>query len=254
MRKLKYVIAAFAVAGMVGCEEEQPPAPRTVSTQSVKIGEPVVRGEPPRPVEPKRPVEAAQVEPTDEEETPIEEASTREILQKARKAIEGKKLDRAMTLAQLACVKAPKRSAPWNTLGRVQLHKGDRKGAIESFEKAVELNPKSSYAQNNLGLALIYDKRYDEAIDALKEATELETPRAEVSYMWNNLGMAYEHLDRLEEARDAYRKAANLDHEGASANLARLEGVKSVFRTAKADVKPELKPVDEVPKSDGSTP
>ncbi len=50
--------------------------------------------------------------------------------------------------------------------------------------------------------------------------------------MWNNLGMAYEHLDRLEEARDAYQKAAESSPTAPRDNLARLEGVKSVFRTA----------------------
>src|SRR5581483_1174566 len=101
----------FAVAGLIGCEEEQPPSPKTVPTSSVKIAEPVVRVEPPKPVEAPKPVETAKVEPPVEEETPIEEASTNEILDKARKAIESKQLDRAMTLAQLACVKAPNRSS-----------------------------------------------------------------------------------------------------------------------------------------------
>ena len=114
----------------------------------------------------------------------------------------------------------------------MQLTRGMRKDAITSFEKAVELNPKSSFAQNNLGLAYIYDGRYDDAVDALEEATELEPVE---SYMFNNLGMAYEHLDRLDDARDAYHKSAELKNERARENLARLEGVKSVFRTAKAD-------------------
>jgi Flp pilus assembly protein TadD len=244
MRKLKYVIAAFATAGLIGCEDSQPPPPKTMPTQSVSV-----KVEPSKPVvvETPKPVEKPIVE--EKIETPVEEASTKEILDKARKAIESKQLDRALTLAQLACVKSPNRSAAWNTLGRVQMQKGDRKSAIESFEKAVELNPKSSFAQNNLGLALIYDKRYDEAVDALEEAVELEPVE---SYMWNNLGMAYEHLDRLDEARDAYGKAANMDHMGASENLARLEGVKSVFRTAKADPT-TVKPVDEVPTTDGTS-
>jgi Flp pilus assembly protein TadD len=51
---------------------------------------------------------------------------------------------------------------------------GKRKDAITSFGKAVELNPRSSQARNNLGLALIYDKQYEEAVDALEEAVELE--------------------------------------------------------------------------------
>ena len=109
---------------------------------------------------------------------------------------------------------------------------GKRKDAIASFEKAVELNPKNSYAQNNLGLALIYDKRFEEAVDALEQAVELEPVEA---YMWNNLGMAYEQLDRLEEARDAYSKAVEMESDLARESLARLEGVKSVIRTAKVD-------------------
>src|SRR5439155_18054900 len=90
--------------------------------------------------------------------------------------------------------------------------------------------------ENNLGLALVYEGRFDEAVDALESATEGDQVEG---YMWNNLGMAYEHLDRLEEARDAYGKAAELKAPLASKNLARLQGVKSV-RTAKADVKRDV--------------
>jgi len=116
--------------------------------------------------------------------------------------------------------------------GRAQLVLGKRKDAIASFEKAVELNPQSSYARNNLGLALIYNKRYEEAVDSLEQAVELEPVEG---YMWNNLGMAYEQLDRLDDARDAYEKAVAMESDRAGASLSRLEGVKSVIRTAKVD-------------------
>ena len=113
---------------------------------------------------------------------------------------------------------------------------GKRKEAIASFEKAVELNPHNSYAQNNLGLSLVYDKRYGDAARALEQAVELEPVEG---YMWNNLGMAYEQLDRLEEARDAYGKAVEMENDRAKGSLARLKGVKSVIRTAK--VEPDTK-------------
>lgn len=123
----------------------------------------------------------------------------------------------------------------------MQLKRGARKDAIASFHKAVELNPSSSYAQNNLGLALIYDGQYEEAVDALEEATQLEPVEG---YMWNNLGMAYEHLDRLDEARDAYQQAMELKAERAKDNLTRLAGVKTIkpMQTAKAEVPtPDMK-------------
>jgi len=152
---------------------------------------------------------------------------------------DGGDLDKALELAKDAVANSPKRSAAWNTLGRVQLQMGKRKEAIGSFQKAVELNPRNSYAQNNLGLALIYDKRYGDAVEALEEAVELEPVEG---YMWNNLGMAYEQLDRLEEARDAYGKAVEMENDRAKGSLARLKGVKSVIRTAKVETDTKLTP------------
>jgi Tfp pilus assembly protein PilF len=150
----------------------------------------------------------------------------------ARQMLDDKEYDKALKLATIAVKRMPRRSGAWNTLGRVQLQMGKRKDAIESFEKAVDLNPKNSYARNNLGLALIYDKRFEEAADTLEQAVELEPVEA---YMWNNLGMAYEQLDRLEDARAAYGNAVEMESEPARDSLARLKGVKSVVRTAKVD-------------------
>jgi Flp pilus assembly protein TadD len=251
MRNLERMLTAFvgiaAVSTIVACEEVDVPRPssKQITAPQPKIAEPVVKLEVPKPIEVKK--EEPKVEPKPEiveDDTDIKKPT--ELIQKAREAMGKGELEHAFKLSQLAVTRAPNRSAAWNTLGRVQMQKGQRKDAIESFEKAVELNPKSSYAQNNLGLALIYDGRYDDAVDALEEATELEPVE---SYMWNNLGMAYEHLDRLEDARDAYKKSAELKNERAGENLARLEGVKSVMRTAKAD--PGKKIEDEVETVDG---
>ena len=155
-----------------------------------------------------------------------------DALAAAREMLDDKEYDKALKLASIAVKRLPNRSGAWNTLGRVQLQMGKRKDAIESFEKAVDLNPKNSYARNNLGLALIYDKRFEEAADTLEQAVELEPVEA---FMWNNLGMAYEQLDRLDDARVAYGNAVEMESDLAKESLARLEGVKSVIRTAKVD-------------------
>ena len=157
----------------------------------------------------------------------------------ARQRLASGDTDGALKLAKVAVLHTPKRSSAWNLLGRVQLQMGQRKDAIGSFEKAVELNPRSSFAQNNLGLALIYDKHFEQAVDALEQAVELEPVEG---YMWNNLGMAYEQLDRLEEARDAYGKAVEMESDHARDSLARLKGVESVVRTARAETEPVGEP------------
>jgi len=235
VRFTKILTAVAMTASIAACNDlSSTPRKTTTTTQS-----PVATTEPPKPTEAPAPVETPP--PTVATETAKPPVTVEndddgphppDTLTTARKLLDDKQYDKALKLAGIAVKKMPKRSGAWNTLGRVQLQMGKRKEAIESFEKAVELNPKNSYAHNNLGLALIYDKRFQEAADTLEQAVELEPVEA---YMWNNLGMAYEQLDRLGDAREAYGNAVEMNNDLAKESLARLEGVKSVMRTAKVD-------------------
>jgi tetratricopeptide (TPR) repeat protein len=236
MRKsiLKTFLGVAAAAALAGCEESEPPKtdPRTVTApvvQKVETPPPVARIETPPPEK----VEATKVEPVEAVTDDEGKLGPDDMIKAARIAIDGNQVTRGYELARMCTLKAPKRASSWNLLGRAQLKRGERKSAIESFEKAVELNPKSSWAQNNLGLALIYDGRFEDAVDVLEEATQLEPVE---SYMWNNLGMAYEHLDRLDDARDAYSKAIELKSGHGKNNFARIEKVKTI-KTAKAETR-----------------
>jgi len=242
VRFTKILIAVAMTASIAACNDLAPgrPKPGPVATTT----------EWPKPIEEAKPTEKTPtppVAPTTVTPPTVATEVTRkptavdndddgprpaDSLEAARQMLDEKQYDKALKLATLAVKRMPKRSASWNTLGRVQLQMGKRKDAIASFEKAVDLNPKNSYARNNLGLALIYDKRYEEAADTLEQAVELQPVE---SYMWNNLGMAYEQLDRLDDARVAYNNAVEMNNDLAKESLARLEGVKSVIRTAKVD-------------------
>lgn len=230
----KMFLGGAAALTLAACEEVDPPKQKPMVSHVSPVEAPKpVPVLPPVETKPEvKPVKPTSPEPVVLDDEELGKLGDKELLAAARQATDEGELARAVKLGQACVAKMPKRSAAWNVLGRAQLKSGMRKDAIESFEKATEANPQSSYAQNNLGLALIYDGKFEDAVDALEEATELEPVEG---YMWNNLGMAYEHLDRLEEARDAYRKAATLEHKMATQNLARLEGVKTVLRTAKAD-------------------
>ena len=239
LRITRLAIALTLAAGLAACND-LPQEPHKGSTP--------IAAAPPRPSElpPPPPVATAPTPPpaTDDQPKPLPTAAKDNdddddqtiepsaALAGARKLLAAGNGEGALRMAKVAVLRSPKRSIAWNVLGRAQLVLGKRKEAIASFEKAVDLNPRSSYARNNLGLALIYDKRYEAAVDSLEQAVELEPVEG---YMWNNLGMAYEQLDRLDEARDAYDKAVAMDSDRASASLSRLEGVKSVIRTAKVD-------------------
>ena len=230
---LKSLSFGLAVA-VVGCEENTPPQPPKVSVTEVKLVDPPAPVTPPVVAEAKL-ADALPPAPTvnDAPDVDPDDLTPSEAIDYARKALGKGDLDEALVFAQVAVDKSPKRSAAWNTLGRVQLQRGERKRAIETLAKAVELNPTSSFAQNNLGLAHLYAGHYEDAVHALDQATHLEPVKP---YMWNNLGMALEHLDRLDEARHAYGQAVALGKStGARRNLARLEGVKTVH-LAKNDV------------------
>ena len=226
------------VAGLAACNDLTP-SPHQVAAPIV-AAPPQPSELPPAPVQTTpTPPSAAHDQPTlqptaakDDDDDDEQEIEPAQALAGARKLLADGNGEGALRMAKLAVLRTPKRSAAWNVLGRAQLVLGKRKEAIASFEKAVDLNARSSYARNNLGLALIYDKRYEEAVDSLEQAVELEPVEG---YMWNNLGMAYEQLDRLDDARDAYEKAVAMNSDRAGASLSRLEGVKSVIRTAKVD-------------------
>src|SRR4051812_37648577 len=155
MRNYPHIVRVFLGATalttlVAACEEETPPP------KNVTVSAPATTPAPPKP---EGRVEAAKPEPpksdkvaansdkvaakSDESADQIDEDDGKadELVGKARDAINAGELNRALKLARLATKKSPSRSAAWNTLGRVQLKRGERKDAITSFEKAVELNP-----------------------------------------------------------------------------------------------------------------
>src|SRR4051812_33789730 len=145
-RMIRSAIALAFGATLGACEDVPPPAPKT-RTQVSATPTPEVT---PTPVPP-TPVAAPEIKTPDPVATKTEEDTKPvDAFTGARKMLEAGELDKALELASQAVKEMPNRSAAWNTLGRAQLRLGKRKSAIESFEKAVDLNPRNSYAHNNL--------------------------------------------------------------------------------------------------------
>jgi hypothetical protein len=241
-------LAVATAATIAACEDVPTPAPKP---RSAVLETAPATQTPPTPVQPTvapPPVQGTAPEPKAASVAVVEDDKPVDALTAARKLLDEGEVGKALEVAKLAVRDQPKRSAAWNVLGRAQLRSGKRKDAIEAFEHAVDLNPKNAFARNNLGLALIYDGRYEDAVDSLEVAVELSPVTA---YMWNNLGMAYEQLDRLDDAREAYEKAAEMDSGLAKGSLARLTGVGSVLRTAKAEPATEMGALEGTPGKPG---
>lgn len=77
----------------------------------------------------------------------------------------------------------------------------------EAFaRKAIAAAPDHRDAKNALGVILVHEKRYDEAITILKPLTE-DLVYASPESAWGNLGWAYFQRGSVDEALDALRRA-----------------------------------------------
>ena len=84
---------------------------------------------------------------------------------------------------------------------------GDPKRQEDLYRQAAGIAPDMGKAHNNLGLLLLAQERYDEAVPELREAVKDAPDRAEPRF---NLGYAYELIGRLPEAEDGYAAAVRL--------------------------------------------
>ena len=168
MRHFKLVKAALlsAVLPIGACHHDAPPTARVTTVAEAPVVE--ARVDLASPVAEKPPAEADPVVAEVVEVPPPDD-----LVQQARAALDGNDVERAYALAKKAVIDTPERWTAWNTLGRVQLRKGQNDAALDSFEQAVETDPSSAWAHNNFGLTLLYDERYAEAVEQFEEATKI---------------------------------------------------------------------------------
>jgi TolA-binding protein len=100
--------------------------------------------------------------------------------------------------------------------GRDRFDMGDAPGAIESYLKAIKLEPGSAEIQLALGHAYLKLQKDREAIKAFKEAIKLNPNVAETNY---GLGFSNFRLGRFRDALEAFKKATTLDPRMAKAHF-----------------------------------
>lgn len=59
--------------------------------------------------------------------------------------------------------------------GRLKLMKNDFEGAIKDFEKTLELEDRFAIAQNEIAVAYFRQKKYEDALNAIRRAAEINT-------------------------------------------------------------------------------
>ena len=88
--------------------------------------------------------------------------------------------------------------------------------AVDSANKAVQLQPNSAAGQYLRGLALASSDRYSEAESAFREATKLD-PKDGKS--WYGLGVALQKQNKTADAAQALENAVKLDPTNSDARL-----------------------------------
>jgi tetratricopeptide (TPR) repeat protein len=108
-------------------------------------------------------------------------------------------------------------AAPANPLypywvGRLDYDDGQYATAVESFRRALELDPRFMRAYDNLGLCYEALGRFDEALRSWEEAIRLNDGQKTKS-PWPplNLGLMLTRHDRLDEAEARFRESLRCD-------------------------------------------
>jgi tetratricopeptide (TPR) repeat protein len=101
----------------------------------------------------------------------------------------------------------PNSSLALNNRGMALGQQGELANAIEHFEQALRIDPNHAEAHNNLGAALVRSAKSAEAIEHLRQASRLEPDFAEAHFNW---GLALAQLGKPDEAIKHYRKALQI--------------------------------------------
>ena len=99
-------------------------------------------------------------------------------------------------------------------LGLAYNNKRSYDAAIQNFSKAVRLNPKHPESWNNMGLAYEAKNELDSSIESYKKAVEID-PNYSLAYF--NMANVYKLKKEFDLAISNYRKATEIDQEFAKA-------------------------------------
>jgi tetratricopeptide (TPR) repeat protein len=98
-------------------------------------------------------------------------------------------------------------------LGDGFFKKGSYKEAESAYQQAVTMDPSSGVCLSNLALALVFQGKYQEAVDYYQKSIPLFREDQEKAVIWNRLGDVYRKLNNYDNAISAYQTAIKLTNE-----------------------------------------
>ncbi len=104
------------------------------------------------------------------------------------------------------------RAASWNGLGNVYRALGHADQAIDSYQKAIGLNPADAWPYHNLAFVYKNLGNYQQAVPRYQQAIERFKNDQHKAVSWNNLGNVYSALESHEDAISAYKRAIAMNN------------------------------------------
>lgn len=136
--------------------------------------------------------------------------------------MEEKRLDEAETFCRSAIEFKPEFLLSYNTLGIIQIQRGQYAEAEQNFRKILTDHPNFSLGYGNLAVALAFEKRPEEAEDALERAVQLDNGSVQKDVWINSLNAvaaAYVDKGNFEKASENLLRILKLDNNNANARM-----------------------------------
>jgi len=102
----------------------------------------------------------------------------------------------------------------WSLAGNAQVERGEYEEAVESYDRAINLDLYNPDLWYNKGLALTRLGRYEEALECYQRATNIKPFDAD---LWLSRGATLSGLGKYEEALECYDRAIEFDSENSDA-------------------------------------
>jgi tetratricopeptide (TPR) repeat protein len=99
----------------------------------------------------------------------------------------------------------------WNELGNIYYNIVAYDEAINALNKAIELDHSYGWTYNNLASIYMHKGNYSRAVPLLQKGIPLMKNSKDRALLWNRLGDAYRRMDQRDRAAAAYKKAVELD-------------------------------------------
>jgi TolB-like protein/DNA-binding SARP family transcriptional activator/Tfp pilus assembly protein PilF len=120
-------------------------------------------------------------------------------------------LEKARDILQELISRRPTDSRAQHYMGLVHGARGNLPGALESFERSVQLNPSNAGAHAHIGHALSRMGRPAEGLEHLRYAIRLSPRDPNLAYWLEFVGCAELELDRVQSAIENFRRSTALN-------------------------------------------